>query len=479
MDIGATMGSMQRRLSRLGARLGQSRIAASDSGPTSSDQTARISVVLPVFNAMPYLRELLDSLAAQDLDPTLFEVVAVDDGSTDGGGMLLDGFAARHPNWRVIRQRNSGWPGKPRNVGIDASGSDYVFFCDADDVVGPQALRRMLAFADEHHVDVLAPRVVGIDGRGVNTSLFSRTMVNVPIRTILATLAPQKLIRRSLLDAHGIRFPLGKVRLEDGMMLARCYLAAGRISILADYDYYFIRTRGNGTNISSQGTTPEKYTASVMEIARIITENHPDAEHAALLVLDLYQRKLLRSYSPPRFRRMPQRLRARSVEAHARFVQQHIPVPLEEQLVYPFLQRSQLVRRHDVEGLLRFAATEDALRPDCRAALPRPGDTELRIRLESTTGFEALQLLARARGTDSRVVFDLHPAGRDHVAHVPEADLASLGEVIVDFHIRLRLDGVEGNPRRLRAPEAGLPVRFAGQRLYATVQGNLSLDQRG
>lgn len=122
-------------------------------------------------------------------------------------------------------------------------------------------------------------------------------------------------------------------------MLARCYLAAGRISILANYDYS-IRTRGNGTNISSQGTTPEKYTTSPMDIARIFTEKHPDAEHAALL----------RSYSPPRFRRMPQRLRARCVE---------------------------------------------------------------------------------------------------------------------------------GNPRRLQAPESGLPVRFAGQRPFATVQGNLSPDQRG
>lgn len=128
-------------------------------------------MVLPVFNAMAYLRELLDSLAAQDLNPSLFEVVAVDDGSTDGGGMLLDGFAARHPTWRAIRQRNGGWPQKPRNVGNEASGTGYIYFCDADDVVGPQALRRMLASADEHHVDVLAPRVVGIDGRSVNTSL--------------------------------------------------------------------------------------------------------------------------------------------------------------------------------------------------------------------------------------------------------------------------------------------------------------------
>ncbi len=216
--------------------------------------------------------------------------------------------------------------------------------------MGPEALRRMLDFADEHQVDVLAPRVVGIGGRGVNSTLFAKTLVDAPIRKILATLTPQKLIRRELLTAHGIRFPEGKIRLEDGMMLARCYLSARRISILADYDYYFIRARDNGTNISSQGTVPEKYTGSVFEIARIIKDNHPDADHAELLVLDLYQRKLLRSYVPTRFRAMPPRVRDRWVKAHAGFLGQHIPLRLEEQLAFPFRQRSQLVRKQDVDG---------------------------------------------------------------------------------------------------------------------------------
>ncbi|MFF5793896.1 glycosyltransferase family 2 protein [Paeniglutamicibacter sp. NPDC012692] len=478
MDITDKFGSAQRKFKQFAAQVGQLRIVPSDTGPTSSAQTARVAVVIPVFNAVPYLQVLLDSLAAQDLDPTLFEVIAVDDGSTDGGGQLLDIFAARHPNWRVIRQRNSGWPGKPRNVGIESSVSDYIFFCDADDIMGPESLRRMLDFADEHQVDVLAPRMVGIGGRGVNSTLFAKTLVDTPIRQIMATLTPQKLIRRELLAAHGIRFPLGKVRLEDGMMLARCYLSARRISILADYDYYFIRTRDNGTNISSQGTVPEKYTDSVLEIARIIKDTHPDAKHAELLVLDLYQRKLLRSYVPARFRGMSPRVRDRWVKAHARFVSQHIPLHLEEQLGFPFRQRSELVRGQDVEGLLRLAATEEALRPNCRAALPQPGGAELRVQLEPKAKFESAHLLARARGKDTQLLFELRPSNRDHVTHLPASELASLGKVIVDLYVQLRLDGIDGNPRRLLAPEEGLPAEFGGKRLYATVQGNLSLDQR-
>lgn len=478
MDITDKLGSVQRKLNQFAAQVGQVRIRASDSGPTSSAHTARVAVVVPVFNAMPYLQVLLESLAAQDLDPALFEVIAVDDGSTDGGGKLLDTFAARHANWRVVRQRNSGWPGKPRNVGIESSASDYIFFCDADDILGPEALRRMVDFADENQVDVLAPRVVGIGGRGVNSILFAKTLVDAPLRTILGTLTPQKLVRRELLDAHGIRFPQGKIRLEDGMMLARCYLSARRISILADYDYYFIRTRDNGTNISSQGTVPEKYTGSVLEIARIIKENHPNAEHAELLVLDLYQRKLLRSYAPARFMAMPPRVRNRWVKAHAGFVGQHIPRHLEEQLGFPFRQRSQLVRKLDVEGLLRLAATEEALKPDCRAALPQPGGAEMRVRLEPAAKYESAHILARARGKDTEIQFELRPDGLDYVIHLPTSELATLGKVVVDLYVQLRLDGIEGRPRRLLAPEDGLPAEIGGNKLYATVQGNLSLDQR-
>ncbi|MGL3806050.1 glycosyltransferase family 2 protein [Paeniglutamicibacter sp. R2-26] len=103
------MGSAHRNLGRFGARLAQSWIIASDSGPTSSVRTARISMALPVFNTMPHLSELFESLAAQDLDPSLFEVIAVDDGSTDGVGRLLDMLAARHSIWRILRQQKYGW----------------------------------------------------------------------------------------------------------------------------------------------------------------------------------------------------------------------------------------------------------------------------------------------------------------------------------------------------------------------------------
>lgn len=474
------LAGAQRQLKKYAARAGQFRVRESDSGPTASAQTARVSVVIPVFNAMPYLKELLDSLAAQDMDPALFEVVAVDDGSTDAGGKLLDEYAARHPNWRVIHQQNSGWPGKPRNAGINAGTSEYVFFCDADDKLGAEALRRMVAFADQHQVDVLAPKMVGIGGRRVQSSLFTETVPDVPVRKILATLSPQKLIRRELLDSHGFRFPEGKVRLEDGMLLTRCYLASRRNAIAADYDYYFIRTRQDGTNISAQKAAPESYTGSVSEIARIITENHDDADEAELLVLDLYRRKLLRAYVPSRFRQMPAAIRKRWVEAHAGFVEQYIPERLEAQLGFPFRQRSQLVRARDAEGLLKLADTEEALKPTARALLPQLDDESVAfgLRFEPAAEFDSVRVVARGRGTTEARTFDVKRDAGEYCAVLPRTELAGLGNVLVDLFVQLGLGGMEGPPRRILAPGEGLPVQSGGIRVYATVHGNLSLDQR-
>jgi glycosyltransferase involved in cell wall biosynthesis len=482
MAITTARRSLHRRLaklaSRLSARLGQLRIRESDSGPSPSAHTARVAVIVPVFNSMPYLRELLESLAAQDLAPDMFEVIAVDDGSTDGGGKLLDSYVTRLPNMRVIHQRNSGWPGKPRNVGIDAGRSDYVFFCDSDDLLGPEALRRMVDFADAHQVDVLAPKLVGIGGRNVANSLFTSTLIDAPLRTILGTLSPQKMIRRSLLEEHGIRFPEGKIRLEDGMMLARCYLASGRNSILGDYDYYFIRTRLNGSNISSGRADPEGYTSSVSKIAGIIKEMHPDPSAADRLVLDLYRRKALRFYDPVRYPAMSPRRRRRWVKAHAQFIRDNIPETLEADLGFPFLQRSRLVRSQDAAGLLRLAATEQQLNANCRAALSDPDPLGLRFSLAPDADFESVTLVIKGRGTETVHSHILRHDGHVYVLDDPVHKLESLENFVADFFMRLEIDGLQGPLRRVAAPDTGLPLELGGTRLYATVNGNLSIDRR-
>ena len=106
----------------------------------------KVSVVIPVYNPGPYIKKCADSLITQTLPATEFETIFVDDGSTDETPAYLDELAAAHSNITVIHQENSGWPGKPRNVGIDAAQGEYVIFCDNDDWFGTEALQRLYDF---------------------------------------------------------------------------------------------------------------------------------------------------------------------------------------------------------------------------------------------------------------------------------------------------------------------------------------------
>src|SRR5947209_4599417 len=97
-----------------------------------------VSVVIPVWNPGPNLTRCIDSLLAQTMPVTEFEIVLVDDGSTDGTAERLDVLAGAHPGHvRVLHIPPSGWPGKPRNVGIEAARGEFVHLVDNDDTLPP------------------------------------------------------------------------------------------------------------------------------------------------------------------------------------------------------------------------------------------------------------------------------------------------------------------------------------------------------
>ena len=152
------------------------------------------------------------------------------------------------------------------------------------------------------------------------------------LEKVLQTLTPQKLIRRSMLVDHDIRFPEEKVRLEDGMMLTRAYYAAARVSALGDYDYYYIRTRDDGQNISQGRLDPPGYTWSIGEVSRLVKEHDPDPARADRIVLDLYRRKCLKMYGPVRFAKMQDIHRDQWLHEHAKYIATYIPPELEAEL---------------------------------------------------------------------------------------------------------------------------------------------------
>ena len=111
-----------------------------------------ISVLFPVYNTRPYLPCALDSLMAQTMQD--FELIAVDDGSTDGSGELLRDYAARFPQMRVFSQKQSGNP-TALNTGLQNATGRYLAFVDSDDWVAPNFLEHLLSTAQKTGADLV------------------------------------------------------------------------------------------------------------------------------------------------------------------------------------------------------------------------------------------------------------------------------------------------------------------------------------
>ena len=95
------------------------------------------SIIIPVYNVAPYLRECLDSVLAQTFAD--WDVICIDDGSTDGSGAILDEYAVKDKRFRVIHKANGG-VSSARNAGLDAAMGEWVWFVDADDAIHPDSL---------------------------------------------------------------------------------------------------------------------------------------------------------------------------------------------------------------------------------------------------------------------------------------------------------------------------------------------------
>ncbi len=111
------------------------------------------SIIIPVYNVEEYLPECLDSLLAQSYGN--FEVLAVDDGSTDGSLAILERVAANDARFRIIRQQNAG-PSVARNVGVANATGEYCLFVDSDDAAHPQLLEICHHVLHKHQADFVS-----------------------------------------------------------------------------------------------------------------------------------------------------------------------------------------------------------------------------------------------------------------------------------------------------------------------------------
>ncbi|HYT15731.1 MAG TPA: glycosyltransferase [Burkholderiales bacterium] len=195
-----------------------------------------MSVVIPVFNATPYLPQVIDSLLAQQQVPD--EVIFVDDGSTDGSSAMIARLGARLPCLRAIRQENQG-QAVARNVGMRNATGRYLAFLDADDLLDAGMYATLVGLAEAERLDIAMGNAWNFyEGRRPDTLVY-RDVPDTGVITgeawfqqrCLARYLPHfcwmHVYRRSFIDQHGFVFPPADPH-EDVIWVTETLLAARR-----------------------------------------------------------------------------------------------------------------------------------------------------------------------------------------------------------------------------------------------------------
>ncbi|RNL71110.1 glycosyltransferase [Streptomyces sp. I6] len=342
--------------------------------------TPDVTVVVAVYNTMPYLTECLESLVNQSIGVDRLEVVAVDDGSTDDSGRELDRFAERYPGTvKVIHQPNSGGPAAPSNRALEVATGRYVYFVGSDDRLGEDALRRMVACADEHGSDVVVGKMVGTNGRYVHQALYRKSDPDVSLydSALPFTLANTKLFRRELVERHKLRFPEDLPVGSDQPFTIEACVRARKISVLADYTYYYAVKRGDASNITYRADHLARLrcTAEIMKFTAGLIEAGPQRDAVFRRHFTWELAKLVQHDFPA----LDRETRIRVCAGIAALADDYFTQPLRDAMDVRRRVRIGLAQRGAVTELVRAVEEEAAAGPppllleDGRAFLRYPG----------------------------------------------------------------------------------------------------------
>lgn len=234
-----------------------------------------ISVVIPVYNAAPFLREALDSLLAQTCGD--FEAIAVNDGSTDNSLEILQEYAARDSRIRILDGPNGGY-GKAMNRGMDAATGKYMAILEPDDYLPREAYAILLEMAEKHQLDVARGTYCAFYEDEAGIRRFSYV---IPIRRPDEVFCPWSelpgefesgshiwtgLYRLPFLRERGIRFhETPGASYQDTGFFFLCATHAERY-MLTDEVTYLYRTNNPGSSINNVG---QKRYALLEEYAHI------------------------------------------------------------------------------------------------------------------------------------------------------------------------------------------------------------------
>lgn len=272
-----------------------------------------VSVIIPVFNGETYLRRCIDSVLQQTMED--FELVVVDDGSTDSTADILREYAENDSRMRVLRQTNGG-QGQARNRAIDQARGKYLLFVDADDFIERVTLQVVTERAEQDQADLVhfdwkfirpKPDHLGqFDYYNIEPFWHLRTLEGEDCEQLFrmhSYFSVTNLYRRSFLNEYGIRYEEGQIY-EDNPFLAQVFSRAQLVSLVHS-PLYAIQANPNSS--TKQGSDTPRHMQDHLAAVRQSFEKAELRTRGAAGDLAEYH---LEKFSIYYARRVPKQLRA-------------------------------------------------------------------------------------------------------------------------------------------------------------------------
>ena len=212
----------------------------------------KASVIVPVYNVEAYLEKCVQSILLQTEQD--FELLLVDDGSTDSSGQLCEELAKQDSRIRVIHQENQGLGGA-RNTGIREAKGDWLLLVDSDDWIEPEILEKSLEAGLREEADMVVFPFRSVDEEGRELAVFRE---NIPVgrafalkerKDILLTapVAWNKLYRTAFFRETGLAYP-SRVWYEDIRTTPKLMALARRMVFISDIGYNYLQRQGSIMN---------------------------------------------------------------------------------------------------------------------------------------------------------------------------------------------------------------------------------------
>ena len=222
------------------------------------EQTSKpyLSIVVPVYNVEQYLEKCISSILKQSFRD--FELILVDDGSSDKSGVLCDEYAKKDKRIRTIHQDNAGLSAA-RNTGIDAAAGEYITFVDSDDWIEPDTYEKAVGFLQRNQLEIVCFDFYTERNNKKNyRPMYDKDMVftgnealNEILKEKIDNSAWDKLCLKNLFN--DLHYPVGRV-FEDVALTYKVLAKASRIGYLKQPLYHYVKRKTSiiGTSFSAQ-----------------------------------------------------------------------------------------------------------------------------------------------------------------------------------------------------------------------------------